>query len=190
MWGGRFAAGPAVIMEEINASIGFDKRLCAPGHRGLAGRMPRCWPQHGIIDAGGARRDPGAAWTQIEAEIEAGDVRVHAPRSRTSTCNIEQRLTELIGEPAGRLHTARSRNDQVATDFRLWVRDAIDAPTRGCMALQRALLRAARQHAGDRDAGLHPSAGGAAGHLRPPSAGLCRDARPRPRRASPMRAGG
>ena len=93
--------------------------------------------------------------------------------------NVEARLTELIGAAAGRLHTARSRNDQVALDFRLWVRDAIDG-LRVAEALQdliAALLDRAEEHAATRHAGLHPPAAGPAGDLRPPPAGLCRDVR-------------
>ena len=95
--------------------------------------------------------------------------------------NIEARLTELIGEPGRKLHTARSRNDQVATDLRLWVRDAIDRTDGLLQDLQAALLGARRGARGRRDAGLHPSAGGAAGDARPSSAGLCRDVRARSR---------
>ena len=95
--------------------------------------------------------------------------------------NVESRLAELIGPAAGRLHTARSRNDQVATDFRLYVRDTIDETD---AALARVPARAGRPGAGTcrhRDAGLHPSADRAAGDVRPSSAGLCRDGRARPR---------
>ena len=117
--------------------------------------------------------------TQIEAEIAAGSF-VFKTELEDIHFNIEQRLTDLVGEPGRRLHTARSRNDQVATDFKLWVRDAMDRAQGRMRELQRVLLGLAREHAGDGDAGLHPSAGGPAGDLRPSFAGLCRDARPRP----------
>ena len=103
--------------------------------------------------------------------------------------NVEQRLKDMIGAPAGRLHTARSRNDQVATDFRLYIRETVDH-----LSVQLADLADARSPAKaldpcrDHHAGLHPSAGGAARHLRPSSARLCRDAGARSAAASPMRA--
>ena len=119
----------------------------------------------------------------ILSEIEAGKFRFKRALEDIHM-NVEARLAELIGPAAGRLHTARSRNDQVATDFRLWVRDAIDELD---AALARLSARAGREGAGarrDRDAGLHPSADRAAGDVRPSPARLCRDggARPRPLR--------
>jgi argininosuccinate lyase len=102
--------------------------------------------------------------------------------------NVEARLADLIGPAAGRLHTARSRNDQVAVDFKLWVRDTIDALDAQLADLQRALLRR-RSPRRRGDARLHPPAIGAAGDLRPPPARLCRDVRQRDARPlSPMRA--
>jgi argininosuccinate lyase len=95
--------------------------------------------------------------------------------------NVESRLKELIGEPAGRLHTARSRNDQVATDFRLYVRDWIDAAEAALAALQLAFARKAENACRAGDAGFHAPAAGPARHLRPSPAGLCGDAGPRPR---------
>ena len=92
----------------------------------------------------------------------------------------ESRLAELIGPVAGRLHTARSRNDQVATDFRLWVRDAIDQADAGLAALQRALVTRAGEHADSDHARLHPPADRPAGHARPPPDGLLRDDPARP----------
>ena len=123
MWGGRFAAGPAAIMEEINASIGFDKRMYA---QDIAGSKAHCAM---LVKQGILSEADGTAITQgldkVLAEIEAGNFDFKAALEDIHM-NVEARLKELIGEPAGRLHTARSRNDQVATDFRLWLRDAID----------------------------------------------------------------
>ena len=125
MWGGRFAAGPDAIMEEINASIDFDQPSLPPGHRRVQGpcRHARGAGHHF------ARRMPGKiahGLDTILAEIEAGKFTFKRALEDIHM-NVESRLAELIGPAAGRLHTARSRNDQVATDFRLWVRDAIDA---------------------------------------------------------------
>jgi argininosuccinate lyase len=144
MWGGRFADGPSAIMREINASIPFDKRLwrqdiaASRAHVAMLG-------QQGIVDAADvAKIDQGLA--QIAAEYET-----NGPSEDLSLedihMTVESRLAELIGPTAGRLHTARSRNDQVATDFRLWVRDAIDAVIAGLEALQTALLIRAEEHA-------------------------------------------
>ena len=104
--------------------------------------------------------------------------------------NVESRLAELIGPAAGRLHTARSRNDQVATDFRLFVRDAIDELDGLLRGYQLALAEKALEHAATVMPGFHASADGAAGDVRPPSARLCRDggARPRPLRRRPRAA--
>ena len=104
-----------------------------------------------------ARRSPRGL-EQIRAEIEAGTFPFRAEHEDIHL-NIEARLAELIGAPAGRLHTARSRNDQVATDFRLWVRDAIDRLDAPIAALQAALHRPGRDACRDGDARLHPSAG-------------------------------
>ncbi len=137
MWGGRFAAGPDAIMEAINASIGFDRRLASQDIRGSVAHV-RMLAATGIVTADDAAKIEEGLLTVL-SEIEAG-------RFEFSTAledihmNVEARLKEIIGEPAGRLHTARSRNDQVATDFRLWVRDQIDAASGGLEALQRALL--------------------------------------------------
>ena len=128
MWGGRFASGPAEIMEEINASIGFDKRLAPQDIRGSLAHVAMLGAA-GILPADDvaaiedglkavARRDRGAARFVFQRELE--DIHM----------NVESRLTEIVGPAAGRLHTARSRNDQVATDMKLWVRDTLDAPRR------------------------------------------------------------
>jgi len=122
-WGGRFAAGPSVVMQEINASIGFDRKLWRQDIRGSLAHAAML-AKMGIISA----EDEGAiarGLAEIAAEIEAGRF-VFDEALEDIHMNIEARLTDRIGEAGKRLHTARSRNDQVATDFRLWVRDAID----------------------------------------------------------------
>ena len=123
MWGGRFASSPDAIMEEINASIGFDQRLY---RQDIAGSIAHATmlAETGILTQ--ADRDAiVGGLQQIEREIEEG--RFTFSRALEDIhMNVESRLKELIGDAAGRLHTARSRNDQVATDFRLYVRDAVD----------------------------------------------------------------
>jgi argininosuccinate lyase len=143
MWGGRFAAGPAAIMQEINASIPFDKALWRQDIAGSLAHVAMLG-QCGIISA-----DDMAAITQglkqiaqefekdgITEDLALEDVHMH----------VESRLKEIVGDAAGRLHTARSRNDQVATDFRLWVRDAVDAIDAALEQFQQALLRRAEEH--------------------------------------------
>lgn len=137
MWGGRFAAGPDAIMEAINASIGFDRRLYAQDIRGSRAHAAMLAAQ-GIISDKDAEAI-GEGLLTVLSEIEAGKF-AFSTALEDIHMNVEARLKELIGEPAGRLHTARSRNDQVATDFRLWVRDQIDAAISGLVALQCALL--------------------------------------------------
>ncbi|MCB2109496.1 MAG: argininosuccinate lyase [Defluviimonas sp.] len=137
MWGGRFAAGPDAIMEAINASIGFDQRLHAQDIAGSRAHAAMLAAQ-GILTDKDAEAI-GEGLLTVLSEIEAGNF-TFSSALEDIHMNIEARLKELIGEPAGRLHTARSRNDQVATDFRLWVRDQADAAVAGLTALQRALL--------------------------------------------------
>ncbi|MBY6201944.1 argininosuccinate lyase [Maritalea mobilis] len=137
MWGGRFAAGPDAIMEAINASIGFDKRLAKQDIEGSRAHAA-------MLAATGILRDSDAEAIReglltVLSEIEGGTFQFSTALEDIHM-NVEARLKELLGDPAGRLHTARSRNDQVATDFRLWVRDQIDAAISGLEALQRALL--------------------------------------------------
>ena len=126
MWGGRFSAGPDAIMEAINASIGFDKRLAGQdieGSRAHAQMLAAC----GIISDSDAKAIREGLLTVL-SEIEGGTFRVFKTALEDIHMNVEARLTEIDRcQPAGRLHTARSRNDQVATDFRLWVRDQCDA---------------------------------------------------------------
>lgn len=145
MWGGRFGGSPDDIMEEINASIGFDQRLFAQDIRGSRAHCDMLAAQ-GIISSEDAAAILGAL-TQIEAEIEAGEFSFSRSLEDIHL-NIEARLTDMIGTAAGRLHTARSRNDQVATDFRLFVRDSLDHLAAQTTALMRALAQQAETHAG------------------------------------------
>ncbi|MDF3351016.1 argininosuccinate lyase [Sulfitobacter sp. KE34] len=137
MWGGRFAAGPDAIMEAINASIGFDKRMAAQDIKGSRAHAA-------MLAATGILTDNDAdaireGLLTILSEIDEGRFEFSAALEDIHM-NVEARLKDLIGEPAGRLHTGRSRNDQVATDFKLWVRDQLDAADEGLQALIRALL--------------------------------------------------
>ncbi|WP_300532231.1 argininosuccinate lyase [uncultured Mameliella sp.] len=144
MWGGRFAAGPDAIMEAINASIGFDKRLAAQDIAGSRAHAAMLAAQ-GIITDSDAKAIREGLLTVL-SEIESGDF-TFSTALEDIHMNVEARLKEVIGEPAGRLHTGRSRNDQVATDFRLWVRDQLDAAESGLLALIQALLGQAEQGA-------------------------------------------
>ena len=146
MWGGRFAAGPSAIMREINASIPFDKALWRQDIAASEAHVAMLGAQ-GIVAAEDAAAI-SAGLDQVAAEYEANGV----PEDwdlEDIHMTTESRLAELIGPVAGRLHTARSRNDQVATDFRLWVRDACTQMDEGLAALQRALVSRAGEHAGD-----------------------------------------
>ncbi|MFC0199792.1 argininosuccinate lyase [Paracoccus rhizosphaerae] len=137
MWGGRFAAGPDAIMEAINASISFDRRLYAQDIRGSRAHAAML-AATGIISDSDAKAI-GEGLLTVLSEIEGGDFPFRTALEDIHM-NVEARLKEIIGEPAGRLHTGRSRNDQVATDFRLWVRDQCDAAIDGLTALIRAAL--------------------------------------------------
>ncbi|MBL3701566.1 argininosuccinate lyase [Sulfitobacter sp. BDSS02] len=140
MWGGRFAAGPDAIMEAINASIGFDKRMAAQdiaGSRAHAAMLA----ETGVISDSDAEAIREGLLTVL-SEIESGEF-AFSTALEDIHMNVEARLKEIIGEPAGRLHTGRSRNDQVATDFKLWVRDQLDAAETGLLALIGALLEQA-----------------------------------------------
>ena len=144
LWGGRFAAGPDALMEAINASIGFDRRLYAcdiAGSKAHAAMLADC----GIITAEDAAAIQQGLDTILQ-EIESGAFAFKTALEDIHM-NVEARLAELIGPAAGRLHTARSRNDQVATDFRLWVRDCIDGFDATLKELQSALLDKAEAHA-------------------------------------------
>src|SRR5438045_6837310 len=144
MWGGRFGSSPDAIMEEINASIEFDRGLyrqdiaASKAHAAMLA-------QQGIIGADDAGKIAHGLDT-ILSEIEAGTFKFERALEDIHM-NVQSRLAELIGPAAGRLHTARSRNDQVATDFRLWVRDAIDEALSAIRELQRVLVQRAEQHA-------------------------------------------
>ena len=144
MWGGRIAEGPSALMREINASISFDKRLwrqdidASKAHaamlavRGILSQEDADAIEEGLVRIAG---EYGAKGVAGDAALE--DVHMH----------VEHRLAELIGPAAGRLHTARSRNDQVATDFKLWVREGIDDALEALAALQAALVLRAEEHA-------------------------------------------
>ena len=144
LWGGRFAAGPASVMAAINVSIHVDKRLYAEdiaGSKAHAAMLER----EGIISpADGARIQEGL--DIIRGEIESGAFAFKIEHEDIHM-NVEARLAELIGPAAGRLHTARSRNDQVATDFRLWLRKTVDDLDGQMRTLQRALIDKAEAHA-------------------------------------------
>jgi len=144
MWGGRFAGGPAAVMERINASIGFDRRLYAQDIAGSKAHCTMLVHQRIISQEDGAAILGGL--DSVLAEIEAGSF-VFKTSLEDIHMNVEARLAELIGEPAGRLHTARSRNDQVATDVRLWTRDAVDRLEGALRDLQAALLAQAEAEA-------------------------------------------
>ncbi len=144
MWGGRFSGAPDDLMQGINASIGFDKALYAQdiaGSRAHAEMLAAA----GVISAEDADAILGGL-DSIAGEIENGTFRFRTELEDIHM-NVEARLAELIGEPAGKLHTARSRNDQVATDLRLWMRDAIDECDGALAALQGALVDKAEAHA-------------------------------------------
>ena len=145
LWGGRFASGPDAIMEEINASIDFDRHLyrqdiaASKAHADMLAKQ-------GIIAADDAKNIAKGLDT-ILSEIEGGTFTFKRALEDIHM-NVESRLTDLIGPSAGRLHTARSRNDQVATDFRLWMRDTIDTIDAALAAYQLALAEKALEHAG------------------------------------------
>jgi argininosuccinate lyase len=144
IWGGRFSDKPAELMQAINVSIGFDRRLAAQdleGSRAHAAMLQKT----GVITSKDAQAILGGLGT-IGAEIEAGTFPFREEYEDIHM-NVEARLRELIGAPAGRLHTARSRNDQVALDFRMWVREACDRTGAQIKALQRALLAKAEANA-------------------------------------------
>jgi argininosuccinate lyase len=144
MWGGRFASGPAAIMEAINASIGFDKKLYAQDIRGSVAHS-RMLAATGIISADD-QAEIERGLNTILSEIEEGRFEF-STRLEDIHMNVEARLADLIGKAAGRLHTARSRNDQVAVDFRLWVKDELNRLDTALVALIEAFLDKAQEHA-------------------------------------------
>ncbi|NGM44204.1 argininosuccinate lyase [Rhodobacter sp. SGA-6-6] len=144
MWGGRFAEGPDAIMQAINASIGFDKRLYAQdiaGSRAHAAMLAAT----GILSDSDAQAI-GEGLLTVLSEIESGAFAFKVELEDIHL-NVESRLTEIVGEAGKRLHTARSRNDQVAVDFRLWVRDQCDAVIEALAGLMRAFVAQADQGA-------------------------------------------
>jgi argininosuccinate lyase len=144
MWGGRFASGPAAVMEAINASIGFDRKLYAQDIRGSIAHSEML-AKTGIISAADQEQIAHGLNT-ILADIEAGTFNFSTALEDIHM-NIEARLADLIGPPAGRLHTARSRNDQVAVDFRLWVKDEFYRVAEALKGLISAFLIRAEEHA-------------------------------------------
>ena len=144
MWGGRFASGPDAIMEAINASIGFDQRLATQDIAGSRAHAAMLAAQSIISDSDFEAIEEGLI--TILSEIEAGKF-VFSSKLEDIHMNIEARLKDLVGEPASRLHTARSRNDQVATDFKLGVRDQLDACEVALTGLIHALIAQAEQGA-------------------------------------------
>jgi argininosuccinate lyase len=144
MWGGRFAAGPAAIMEEINASIGFDQKLYAQDIAGSIAHATMLAAQGIITEAD--RDQIVSGLKQIESEIESGKFEF-SRKLEDIHMNVESRLATLIGPAAGRLHTARSRNDQVALDFRLWVKAELQKTEKMLTALIAAFLDKAEKHA-------------------------------------------
>ena len=145
-WGGRFAAGPSVVMQEINASIGFDKRLWRQDIQGSLAHAAML-AKVGVISAQDAQAIHGGL-EAIAHEIASGAF-PFSEALEDIHMNIEARLADRIGEAGKRLHTGRSRNDQVATDFRLWVREAIDGLTAQLTDLMQALAQRAAAHAAD-----------------------------------------
>ena len=144
MWGGRFRTSPDSVMEDINASVDFDRHLfrqdiaASQAHAAMLAKQ-------GIITADDARKIAHGLDT-ILSEIESGRFKFKRALEDIHM-NVESRLAELIGPAAGRLHTARSRNDQVATDLRLWVRATIDSVDQALAGYQRALAEKALEHA-------------------------------------------
>ncbi len=143
MWGGRFATGPDAIMEEINASIDFDRKLYAQDIAGSKAHA-KMLAQQGIISKKDAKQISVGLDT-ILSEISSGKFKFSRALEDIHM-NIESRLSDLIGEAAGRLHTARSRNDQVATDFRLWVKQTMFALSDNLTQLMKVLTDKAEQH--------------------------------------------
>ena len=149
MWGGRFAAGPSAIMEEINASIGFDRKLYAQDIAGSLAHAQMLVKQGIITEAD--HQQIASGLHNVLSEIESGKFEFSRQREDIHM-NVEARLAEIIGPAAGRLHTARSRNDQVAVDFRLWVK----AEAGKCAAALKALISMLLEKAGTHAASVMP----------------------------------
>ncbi|HEY0111683.1 MAG TPA: argininosuccinate lyase [Allosphingosinicella sp.] len=144
MWGGRFGGGPAALMREINASIGFDKRLWREDIAASIAHVAMLETQGIVSDADASAIAEGLERIHDEYSLKGVP---EDPALEDIHMHVEARLHELVGPAAGRLHTARSRNDQVATDFRLWVRGAIDEADAALTAFQRVLVARAEEHA-------------------------------------------
>lgn len=144
MWGGRFAAQPTDIMQSINASIDVDRRMVREDIAGSRAHADMLAEQGIITDADNEAIQAGLDQVVVEVQNGTFPYRVELEDIHM---NVEARLKEIVGEPAGRLHTARSRNDQVVTDFRLWTRGALTEAQRGLRGLQRALVAIAKTHA-------------------------------------------
>lgn len=145
-WGGRFSRGPAEVMQAINASISFDRRLWRQDIEGSLAHAAML-AQTGIVSRSDESHIRSGLFA-IRGEIEQG-IFVFDPKLEDIHTNIEARLIERAGDAGRRLHTARSRNDQVATDFRLWVRDALDETREQLTDLMRALAQRAGEYAAD-----------------------------------------
>jgi len=143
MWGGRFAGGPAAVMREINASISVDKRLWREDIAASRAHAAMLAKQGILSEADAKAIDEGLA--TVGQEIGEGKL-VEDPALEDIHMHVEHRLSQLIGDAAGRLHTARSRNDQVATDFKLFVRNCVDEAVAGIDALEAALIDRAEEH--------------------------------------------
>ncbi|MBF0548603.1 MAG: argininosuccinate lyase [Candidatus Riflebacteria bacterium] len=145
MWGGRFTSSPSEIMQKINSSISFDKRLA---HQDIQASRAHCSM---LVSCKIINSEDGTkilnGLDQIEGEIASGSFQFKTDLEDIHM-NIENRLAQIIGAPAGKLHTARSRNDQVVTDFKLWVRDSIDQTSDSLLSLQKALVAQATVHTG------------------------------------------
>ena len=174
MWGGRFTAGPDAIMEAINASIEFDQRIASQDIQGSRAHAAMLGAVGIISDSDSNAIRKGLL--TILSEIETGNFPFQVALEDIHM-NIESRLKDLIGEPAGRLHTGRSRNDQVATDFKLWVRDQMDAAIKGIEALMNALLQQAKAGADWVMPGFHASANSSTRDLGASYDGVCGNAR-------------
>jgi argininosuccinate lyase len=144
MWGGRFSAMPDQVMEAINASIDVDKRLAEQDITGSKAHAAMLAATGVITQADETAIQKGL--DQVLSEIREGKFQF-SKALEDIHLNVESRLKEIIGEPAGRLHTARSRNDQVAVDFRLWVKSACETRHAQLTALMQALLDQAEKHA-------------------------------------------
>ena len=172
MWGGRFLSGPETIMEEMNASIDFDQYLYSQDIAGSRAHVLMLEKQ-GLISPEDTRSILRGL-ESILSELESGTFKF-SRQLEDIHMNIESRLENLIGPAAGRLHTARSRNDQVATDFRLWIKQTAKTNITQLRGLIVSFLDKAEQHANTIIARIYPFTIGTASHLWPSLSGLCGD---------------